>query len=333
MLKLLGAIAFALLATLSGAAGAFLFDPCQFAGQSAFLPSTIGPNDQIGYRVAIPHTLGLYSYPDYQHIWVTQSRSQSDPTTFVVDVILTNDPTTFPNYHPVGAQDQNWGFFGPLDPGPYTVLGSVEVFDASTGGLQPACDPQKYGGPQRASPVFVFSFRDPNYQSNKAVGVPVIEYYDAALDQYFMTMSPTEIQALDSNQFPGWIRTGQQFLAYATNFGSDSSTYVARFYGLPSAGLDSHFLTVSTVETQYLLSAPSQDWVLETLAAFEIWQPLTATGYCPIYTLPVYRLWNGRADTGHRYTTDPLIRQAMITKGYVSEGYGPDGVVMCAPSQ
>ncbi|MBI4740056.1 MAG: hypothetical protein HY777_00520, partial [Betaproteobacteria bacterium] len=45
----------------------------------------------------------------------------------------------------------------------------------------------------------------------------------------------------------------------------------------------------------------------------------------------VYRLWNQRPDTNHRYTTDPATRAQMIAKGYVAEGYGSAGVVMCVP--
>ena len=46
---------------------------------------------------------------------------------------------------------------------------------------------------------------------------------------------------------------------------------------------------------------------------------------------PVYRVWNRRPDTNHRYTTDPAVRDAMVAAGGVAEGYGPDAVAMCAP--
>jgi hypothetical protein len=59
--------------------------------------------------------------------------------------------------------------------------------------------------------------------------------------------------------------------------------------------------------------------------------PDAATGACPTGTIGVYRLWNARNDTNHRYTVDPLLRAAMIARGYVPEGYGPLGVGMCAP--
>ena len=48
-------------------------------------------------------------------------------------------------------------------------------------------------------------------------------------------------------------------------------------------------------------------------------------------TLPCYRLYSNRADVNHRYTTSLSIRSDMIAKGYIPEGYGLLGVVMCAP--
>jgi hypothetical protein len=54
------------------------------------------------------------------------------------------------------------------------------------------------------------------------------------------------------------------------------------------------------------------------------------TGTCPTGTIPVYRLWNQRADSNHRYTTRVAIKAEMLAAGYVAEGYGADGVVMCA---
>ena len=44
---------------------------------------------------------------------------------------------------------------------------------------------------------------------------------------------------------------------------------------------------------------------------------------------PVFRLWNGRADTNHRYTTRLDLRATMIDHGWISEGYGPLGVAFC----
>ena len=58
--------------------------------------------------------------------------------------------------------------------------------------------------------------------------------------------------------------------------------------------------------------------------------PDVATGACPPGAIPVYRLWNRRVDSNHRYVIDRSLRAEMIARGYVPEGYG-DGVAMCAP--
>ena len=58
--------------------------------------------------------------------------------------------------------------------------------------------------------------------------------------------------------------------------------------------------------------------------------PDLATGECPAGLVQVYRLWNNRADSNHRYTTDPAVKAAMVAQGYVAEGYGPDATIMCA---
>jgi len=64
---------------------------------------------------------------------------------------------------------------------------------------------------------------------------------------------------------------------------------------------------------------------------FYIVLPDTTTGACPTGSSPVYRLWNNRVDTNHRYTTNVVVRNQMLAAGYVAEGYGPDIVSMCAP--
>ena len=55
------------------------------------------------------------------------------------------------------------------------------------------------------------------------------------------------------------------------------------------------------------------------------------TGACPASMVPVYRVWNNRGDSNHRYMTDTSLRDQMVAKGYIAEGYGPDNVTMCGP--
>ncbi|HEX6793215.1 MAG TPA: sialidase family protein [Casimicrobiaceae bacterium] len=159
----------------------------------------------------------------------------------------------------------------------------------------------------------------------------VVEYYNATLDHYFMTPLANEIAALDSGQIAGWSRTGATFDGSATADTGESP--VCRFYIPPIHG-DSHFLSASPAECAAVVAKIGTDpnfsgYIEETAAEFYIALPDTASGTCPAGTQPVYRLWNGRADSNHRYTADTATRDAMIARGYIPEGYGPQGVAMC----
>ena len=70
-------------------------------------------------------------------------------------------------------------------------------------------------------------------------------------------------------------------------------------------------------------------FAFESTEVFRVVAPDVATGQCPDSMVPVYRLWNNRVDSNHRYTSDHLTRDEMVAKGYVAEGYGPDAVIMC----
>ena len=54
-----------------------------------------------------------------------------------------------------------------------------------------------------------------------------------------------------------------------------------------------------------------------------------ATGACPIGTVPVFRLWNQRFDSNHRYTTNGTTVAQMKAKNYVLEGASPNFAAMC----
>jgi hypothetical protein len=69
--------------------------------------------------------------------------------------------------------------------------------------------------------------------------------------------------------------------------------------------------------------------VRESGEAFYVVRADAGTGACPAGTSPVYRLWNARFDSNHRYLTSTVKRQRMIDGGYVPEGSGPEGVAFC----
>ena len=49
--------------------------------------------------------------------------------------------------------------------------------------------------------------------------------------------------------------------------------------------------------------------------------------------MPVYRMYNnGQGGApNHRYTTDLAVRAQMLVQGWIAEGYGKIGVIMCSP--
>jgi hypothetical protein len=155
----------------------------------------------------------------------------------------------------------------------------------------------------------------------------VVEYYNAALDHYFITASPVEMAVLDSGQIAGWMHPGYSFPTYLAPHAGTSP--VCRYYIPPALG-NSHFYSVLPSECNAIpQSYPTFE--LESLDVMYMTIPDASTGACPAGTTAVYRLWNARSDTNHRYTIDPILRAAMVARGYVSEGYGPMGVGVGAP--
>jgi serine protease len=154
----------------------------------------------------------------------------------------------------------------------------------------------------------------------------VVEFYNAARDHYFISAAVPEIRDLDTGVHPGWQRTGYVFGGYAA--ATAGFNPVCRFYIPPPYG-DSHFFSASKDECAQT-QAKFPFFTYEAPNVFYIGLP-DANGTCGAGTIPVYRVWDSRADTNHRYMTSKDVRAQMIAKGWVAEGYGPDQVIMCAP--
>ncbi len=160
-----------------------------------------------------------------------------------------------------------------------------------------------------------------------------VEYYYQKLDHYFMTANAGEIAALDGGQFPGWQRTGLSFKVLDPATAIPGVVPVCRFYGNPLSGLDSHFYSASATECEQVKQRFPGAWIFESDNVFLVRLPDPASGQCAPGSAPIYRSWNGRTDSNHRYTTDANIQRAMVAKGYLAEGYGPSmPVAMCSPS-
>jgi len=161
----------------------------------------------------------------------------------------------------------------------------------------------------------------------------LIEFYHRELDHYFLTGDRNEITALDTGVHPGWARTGYGFQVLdAGDPRLATSIAVCRFYGNPLRGLDSHFYSATRQECDDVQRRFPEDWLLESSDFFRVIPLDGATGLCPAGAKPVYRLYNGRADVNHRYTTDVAVADAMVARGYTIEGTGSGArpAVFCA---
>ena len=161
----------------------------------------------------------------------------------------------------------------------------------------------------------------------KAPTATAVEYYHQAFDHYFITAIADEITKLDNGTFAGWTRTGRSFRIYPN--AAAGLNAVCRFFSTAFAPKSSHFYTPDAGECTTVKANP--DWQFEA-EVFFIPKP-ALDGACPANTIPVYRVYNngqGGAPS-HRYTIDLAVRDTMLAQGWIPEGYGAIGVIMCAP--
>lgn len=173
--------------------------------------------------------------------------------------------------------------------------------------------------------------RHPEVSPTPTPRAQAVEFYNAALDHFFVSANAAETALLDAGAFAGWKRTGQSWKVFAgQEIGVTRASAVCRYYGRPEAGLDSHFYSASGDECAAVGTRFSRSWLLESWNVFQAQLP-AASGACPLLTQPLYRLFDGRADANHRFTTSIALRDAMKARGWIAEGYGADAVAMCVP--
>lgn len=160
-----------------------------------------------------------------------------------------------------------------------------------------------------------------------------VEFYNASLDHYFITINQGEINDLDNKVHPGWERTGMRFMAYDNPAAGTSPVCRFFFQGEPFGS--SHFYSASPAECATVINNPQTypGWIYESASVFYIALPDPATGACAAGTQPVWRFYNQRK-VNHRYTIDQVARDEMRDDPptWQPEGYGPDNVIMCAPT-
>lgn len=271
-------------------------------------PAHPGSTDVIRLDVGYVDTyLGDYVY----------SRESVDGSTVSLDVVSSTRSIALPGYRASYRQSFEFqpALLGPLPSGQYDVVITLRSYDPTTGSAQSVCAPLETNLIVRTKP-------GPTTRGT------VVEYYNETLDRYFDTLFANEIERLDASG--DWRRTGQTFLAYVPNGSDRRGQPVAREYFWWPSGAEAHFLMWDGRES--LLSMPDAEvmWTIETFDAFEILIPDSRDGSCPLDTIRVYRLRNAGVESAVRYTTDLAIRATMIAHGYVPDGYGLEGTVMCA---
>ena len=164
---------------------------------------------------------------------------------------------------------------------------------------------------------------------------PVVEYYSARLDHYFMAAGADEIGLIDAGRQGDWKRTGLSFNAFIRAADAiPGSVGVCRFY---ASGPNSHFFTGNRSECDYLKSLEQtqraqasaagqafQGWAYEGIAFYAL---IPVNGQCPSYAPAVQRYYNNRAaqnDSNHRFTGDAAQQAAMMS------GWYPEGAQFCS---
>jgi predicted dienelactone hydrolase len=149
----------------------------------------------------------------------------------------------------------------------------------------------------------------------------VIEYYNPALDHFFVTAFPEEAAMLDAGELvPGWSRTELEFKQFRA--GAAEGERVCRFFGTPGVGPNSHFYTAYAEECARVQANPN--WTFEA-HAFQSALPLAER--CAGGRVPVWRIYNNGlgGQANHRYTTSRSTVDEMERAGWLLEG-----AVFCA---
>jgi hypothetical protein len=148
-----------------------------------------------------------------------------------------------------------------------------------------------------------------------------IEYYNSALNHYFLTAFPEEAAMLDAGiVVPGWTRTGFEFKSWT--IGAGHGLPACRFFGTPGVGPNSHFYTIDAAECAFVRTNPL--WMFEGYAFAE---EAPVDGDCLSNRVPVVRLYNNGmgGQASHRFLTSKSEMAEMLAGGWMIEG-----TVFCA---
>jgi serine protease len=159
--------------------------------------------------------------------------------------------------------------------------------------------------------------------------VPVVEYYRADLDHYFVTASAAEIAYYDTFLAATWQRTGGLFYAYPSGATAPPGARAVCRYS--AAGLvNSNYWSADPSQCAAVKANAAGGWTEDTPAAFWI-EVADASGQCMDGHVPVYRFFDNRRDANQRFTVDRSERRAMQNRAWVADADNGTGAVFCAP--
>jgi hypothetical protein len=160
------------------------------------------------------------------------------------------------------------------------------------------------------------------------VPAPLVrEYRHMRAERYRLATLQPEKARLDDPLLADWQRTGRTFRSLGHSPVNGQFTVPVCQFRLPG---DEAFFSGFAVECD-AVGRNVAAAVLETREAFRVVLPDPLTGLCNhVGSTPlraVYRSWDG--GTNHRYTTDADEQADMVSRGWIAEGYGPNGAAMC----
>lgn len=187
-----------------------------------------------------------------------------------------------------------------------------------------------------AGGVSIVSLAGTGVAASGSTTTPMVEYYFAALDYYFITSHASDIALLDP--LPAWQRTGKTFNVFVAP--QVGSVGINRYYFDQVAVNNtrgSHFYTLVQAEKTLLASlnpvnSPSPRLPYNEGVDSYAFAPVVegVGGSCAAGLTPVFRIFRGQArfpdNPNHRFTTDPAIYNA-----FVAQGWDGEGVKFCVP--
>jgi hypothetical protein len=168
--------------------------------------------------------------------------------------------------------------------------------------------------------------------SGRTASVSLVEYYNAALDYYFLTGRAGDKTALDG--VPAiWARTGNEIKLYAAP-NVDTQPLERHYFDkvAKNASRGSHFFTALPSDQILMTSLNPSNVPLAAkpvLEGVEGYAVPAVNGVCPAGSAPIYRAFKGAPryvdDGNHRFSNNLARHQDMVSR----LGWIDDGVVFC----